>query len=159
MSRRRNRHHGVTDLGWRYLTDTVIEADRTDRENWELALLESDQRDHETGYKTIEIWEQHREQILADWVVRHPGTRPWCWWRFDSGLPHVQQIYPIRPREIIEDARDKRYTFWCVGWHPDNKKRLTDEEHEELRKQFIMDQRAWLERHKLLSSTERESLR
>lgn len=30
------------------------------------------------------LWEQHREEILSEWAVEHPGTRPCCWWRFDA---------------------------------------------------------------------------
>ena len=158
MSRRCNRHPGITDLAWRYLTDTITEADRADRESWELTLLESDQHDHSTGYTTREIWEQHREQVLADWIVRHPGTRPWCWWRFDSGLPRVQRIQRSRPFEIIEDAGTRGFTLWLCGRDPENKRRLSDTEREAQRGQFILDQRAWLKRHGLLSDAERESL-
>lgn len=29
-------------------------------------------------------WVLYRDQILADWVTKHPGTRPWAWWQFDA---------------------------------------------------------------------------
>jgi hypothetical protein len=29
-------------------------------------------------------WKAVREEILANWVRKHPGTRPWAWWRYDA---------------------------------------------------------------------------
>jgi len=31
-----------------------------------------------------EAWEQYRDQILAEWITKRPGTRPWAWWEFDA---------------------------------------------------------------------------
>ncbi len=30
------------------------------------------------------LWKAHHEEILARWSVKHRGTRPSCWWRFDA---------------------------------------------------------------------------
>jgi hypothetical protein len=30
------------------------------------------------------LWEACRDEVLADWIREHPGTRPSCWWRFDA---------------------------------------------------------------------------
>jgi hypothetical protein len=30
------------------------------------------------------LWRRHGPTVLADWVRRRPGTRPWAWWRFDA---------------------------------------------------------------------------
>jgi hypothetical protein len=36
------------------------------------------------------VWHDHGDQILADWILEHPGTRPWAWWTFDAAEPrHV----------------------------------------------------------------------
>ena len=29
-------------------------------------------------------WEQYRDDLLAEWIQKHPGTRPFAWWLFDS---------------------------------------------------------------------------
>jgi hypothetical protein len=29
-------------------------------------------------------WEAARDEILADWILRHPGTKPHAWWLFDA---------------------------------------------------------------------------
>ena len=31
-----------------------------------------------------EAWEYGREELLRQWLVEHPGTRPPGWWRFDA---------------------------------------------------------------------------
>lgn len=30
------------------------------------------------------LWAAHREEILGLWILRHPGTRPSCWWAYDA---------------------------------------------------------------------------
>ena len=30
------------------------------------------------------LWEQQREQLLANWIRHSPGCRPWPWWAFDA---------------------------------------------------------------------------
>jgi len=29
-------------------------------------------------------WQLHRQRILVAWIRKHPGTRPWSWWRWDA---------------------------------------------------------------------------
>ena len=29
-------------------------------------------------------WQAVRDDVLASWVVDHPGTRPWAWWAWDA---------------------------------------------------------------------------
>ncbi len=33
------------------------------------------------------LWPLFRDDILANWIALHPGSRPSCWWRFDSPEP------------------------------------------------------------------------
>jgi hypothetical protein len=33
------------------------------------------------------LWEAHRQAILREWIAKHPGTRPTCWWRYDAPEP------------------------------------------------------------------------
>ena len=32
-------------------------------------------------------WQALRDELLADWIAEHPGTRPAAWWLFDSPEP------------------------------------------------------------------------
>jgi hypothetical protein len=32
-------------------------------------------------------WREHGQAIVSGWAKRSPGTRPACWWRFDSPEP------------------------------------------------------------------------
>lgn len=34
-------------------------------------------------------WIEHCERLLAEWIqdVRHAGTRPWAWWKYDARKP------------------------------------------------------------------------
>ncbi len=32
----------------------------------------------------LELWEAHREAVLAAWIAERPGTRPKLWWRYDA---------------------------------------------------------------------------
>jgi hypothetical protein len=33
------------------------------------------------------LWKQHGADILDVWIVEHPGTRPWAWWRWTASEP------------------------------------------------------------------------
>jgi hypothetical protein len=35
------------------------------------------------------LWSAHRDEVLADWITRHPGTRPQSWWRFE--MPEAER--------------------------------------------------------------------
>ena len=151
MSRRRQQHAGITDMAWAYLNDRAVDDHP---EGYEYSLLESNQHDHSTGYRTQDIWKRFRDEVLADWIRRHPGTRPWCFWRFDSGLPRVYRPDHQRPFEIIEDMGGRDVTLWLVGRNSDNSRRLTDEEREGVKERFLLDQRTWLSEHNDLTESE-----
>jgi hypothetical protein len=34
--------------------------------------------------KTKKEWDRVRDQIMVDWLIKHPGTRPWSWWEYDA---------------------------------------------------------------------------
>lgn len=36
------------------------------------------------------LWRKYRRLVLAEWSVRHPGTRPRLWWRYDAPEPRRQ---------------------------------------------------------------------
>ena len=31
-----------------------------------------------------QIWSKHGSEVLAEWIERHPGTRPARWWEFEA---------------------------------------------------------------------------
>lgn len=33
------------------------------------------------------LWELAREAMVEAWAAKHPGTRPWAWWRWDAPEP------------------------------------------------------------------------
>ena len=73
----------MSELAWRFLNDEPI----GEGENpWELAVLRDNHYDHEYGYRVEDLWRQFGQGIVADWIKTRPGTRPYCWWRFESGL-------------------------------------------------------------------------
>jgi hypothetical protein len=74
---RTRRSNESAPLLWRILTDQIDYEALSDRERWEYLFL--------TKPDTLEAhWRIQRDDVLAWWIKRHPGTRPWCWWRFDA---------------------------------------------------------------------------
>ncbi|MGD8631222.1 MAG: hypothetical protein PVG72_10930 [Gammaproteobacteria bacterium] len=37
---------------------------------------------------------------MRDWIRKHPGTRPTCWWRFESGLERRKGGIEVNGRTI-----------------------------------------------------------
>lgn len=33
------------------------------------------------------LWQDHRAELLAEFVAEHPGSCPWAWWRFEAPEP------------------------------------------------------------------------
>jgi hypothetical protein len=65
------------ELNCRGMTDTEI-----DTASWELLDFTNNLRD--TPDKAIDLWDQYREEIMAKWIEKYPGTRPWAWWTYDA---------------------------------------------------------------------------
>jgi hypothetical protein len=34
-----------------------------------------------------QLWNDHRDAILVDWLQARPGRRPWSWWSWDAREP------------------------------------------------------------------------
>ena len=45
------------------------------------------------------LWFELREELLPEHIAKHPGTRPWAWWRFESTLPRLQMNDGPEPLE------------------------------------------------------------
>lgn len=39
-----------------------------------------------------EAWEQLGDEILAEWIMENPGSRPFAWWLFSAPEPRRQRI-------------------------------------------------------------------
>jgi hypothetical protein len=37
-----------------------------------------------------QIWAAHGERVLAHYVLRHPGCRPWLWWKIGECEPRTR---------------------------------------------------------------------
>ena len=42
------------------------------------------------------VWERVRDEFLPQYIAKHPGERPFCWWRFAHGTE--RPIIGIRTR-------------------------------------------------------------
>ena len=127
MATRRTSRHGLPDIAWRYLNlaaDEVIdEATLSEGESWDLSMLEYDHFDHEYQYQTSSLWAEYGPEITAEWITRHPGTRPYCWWKYSSGLK-----CRVAPMKVSERWTISNWTY-------------------SLRESIPEDQRAWLQEH------------
>ena len=52
------------------------------------------------------VWEEVRKEVMAAWIKKSPGTRPWGWWEFDA------------PRW------EKKFDAWYDGKKPKPRRRL-----------------------------------
>ena len=30
------------------------------------------------------VWAAYRKELMADWIIKNPCSRPFCWWKFDA---------------------------------------------------------------------------
>jgi hypothetical protein len=44
-------------------------------------------------------WLAVRDDLLGEWIISHPGTRPWGWWRFDAPR-WAREDWPARQRDL-----------------------------------------------------------
>jgi hypothetical protein len=83
----------------RYDVSEVVEAILTDQalpeedgaNGWEFYSHKYCRRTGQLAIPTIEDhWSRLGEAITAEWVQKHPGTRPSCWWDFSAPRWEVQ---------------------------------------------------------------------
>jgi hypothetical protein len=76
------------------------------------------------------LWREHGDEVLAEWVLEKPGTRPLCWWLYSC---------PITvPKSLLKDV-NRRACVWAR--HPKYKTPDTK-------------QREFLAKHRLLTEGE-----
>ena len=50
------------------------------------------------------VWAAYRKELMADWIIKNPCSRPFCWWKFDApkepviGWDHDRFNSPQRKR-------------------------------------------------------------
>ena len=54
------------------------------------------------GATAAELWAAYGAEVTAEWIERHPGTRPQAWWRFDA------PICPVDGDEEVDYLRHHR---------------------------------------------------
>ena len=131
MAKRRKYVAGVADWQVQFLLDGSVPDDDEDDDinpfeviDWKYhgALKKAD--------PARPVWEAHREQIMAQWLSRHPGSRPYAWWVFDSGLQRK-----VAPMKVSERWTISRWRYTLAESIPE-------------------DQRAWLQEHGILQAGE-----
>jgi hypothetical protein len=100
-----------------------------------------------------EAWEELRDELLPRFVLEHPGTRPWAWWRFDAPEPtrqlfggydaFLKSIPPLLIDEILD---------WGTGWY------VSVGINEMADPPVVETQAGFLERHGLLTEPELDAL-
>ena len=58
------------------------------------------------GVKWKPAWEKVREEVMAAWIKKHPGTRCWAWWEIDA------------PRW------ERKFNSWFDGTKPEPRQRI-----------------------------------
>jgi hypothetical protein len=71
--RRDKSREQMSDAHWKWLTDQPMP------DNFEKIVLQIDF--HNNDYQ---LWDQHRDVILAEHIKDRPGTRPAHWWKYDA---------------------------------------------------------------------------
>jgi len=55
------------------------------------------------------LWEEHREEVLTEWIADWPSTRPCWWWAFDAPEARADgeddADYLERVGELTDDER------------------------------------------------------
>jgi hypothetical protein len=101
------------------------------------------------------LWRAHRDELLADWIREHAGSRPWSWWRWEALEPrrvvaHAELLMPVRSGS----------TDWQFWWHES----LGVPAFQQCRPRgfegdpAIESQAAYLDRFGLLADAERDAL-
>ncbi|MDH5324375.1 MAG: hypothetical protein OEZ68_04230 [Gammaproteobacteria bacterium] len=89
---------GVSELAWAFINDAPLPKTYN---TFELSDYE-----HGGTPELEALWRQHSETSVKNWVKHSPGTRPRCWWRYESPEPRKRLGGIGRPM------------FWCERKYP-----------------------------------------
>ena len=96
----------LSELAYKFLTDAPITAD--EKNEFEYFMLEFNQFDISINADTETLWKRHGPEILKDWLKSKPDSRPFSWWRFQSGIK--RQLGPMKLTENIT-AKNVLYSW------------------------------------------------
>ncbi|HEY7116562.1 MAG TPA: hypothetical protein VH475_08250 [Tepidisphaeraceae bacterium] len=82
----RRRGEGTREQCFKVLFDGVDWFDALRAEGFVYSSFGAEPSDEDMEVRR-DYWEQHRDEVLAEWVAQHPGTRPWSWWHFAMSEP------------------------------------------------------------------------
>ena len=74
----------LSELAYKFLTDAPLSED--EKGDFEYFMLDCNQYDLSINADTATLWKRHSPEILKEWTAKHPGTRPTCFWRFESNI-------------------------------------------------------------------------
>ena len=80
----------LTPGEWAFFNDATKPDSTDDGEWWSLRHHGDLFREGRPGI--AELWRQYRADVLRGWLLRHPGTRPILWWKFDAPEPQRHRI-------------------------------------------------------------------
>jgi len=127
------------------------------------------------------VWREYRAELLPEFVVEHPGTRPHAWWRFDAPEPSRRRLGGIGTPSPEVLAYAPTFAFglpvhWVTDWdvafyngraHDVHGQRIGTSHHEGDFKGVAIDPRdpprfeseaSYLKRHGVLTRDERAQL-
>jgi hypothetical protein len=64
-----------------------------------------------TERATEGLWREFGAEILGDWILAHPGSRPWAWWQWDAQEPRAA----VRGAELLVSKTPTDYEWVWRG--------------------------------------------
>jgi hypothetical protein len=144
----------TSKTAWAILTDSPLPDDHNP---WEAFQLEGDGCRH--------LWELHRGLILDEWISNRPCSRPSCWWQFDAPRWHNPKDMDCfwygklsEPRQRISGTGSLHRAF--VPLFDKGIPQLWDAKSLDAGDPlFFESEAAFLQRHDLLTDTEKKWLK
>ena len=96
------RNDNVDDNTWAVMLDELNSAEVAGWEGFALMWPES-----AVSPNLIDHWRDHGAEIVDNWILDRPGSRPRCWWRFDA---------PAEPRRRWSNFTGGRTQLECRGY-------------------------------------------
>ncbi len=59
-------------------------------------------------------WEENREVLIKEWSKKHPGHRPYAWWRYDAQEPRRRIGGKGTPLSEVFAAMSDTYEFGVI---------------------------------------------
>lgn len=74
-----------------------------DPDHWRM-MLDMEPQNPFTELRGVprEVWDAHKDAVLAEWARSNPGTRPTCWWKYDA------------PQELVEGCKGTEYFAYAA---------------------------------------------